>query len=168
MNARTSCYRCSHAGFCGKLANGLNYLVEAASLPASPLGTGLSLVISAMTPPEGAADPVTLRGRRRSHHACVTCRSVIPTVSPSFCALSSALSAILADYLVTQAEKDPVSGGEASMLELCPAQAAMFLSCEKTITRRAIGTFAKSKKGENGPLNGSQALTINRMRDCNT
>lgn len=68
-----------------------------------------------MTPPEeGTAG----RGRRRSHHACLTCRYLIHVD----------IVGILTVLTVMQEAEDPVSWGETSLLKLCPSQETMLLS----------------------------------------
>ncbi|KAF6833200.1 C6 transcription factor [Colletotrichum plurivorum] len=73
-----------------------------------------------MPPPEEGTNSISSRGRRRSHHACLTCRAP------------------------KQTEEDAMSGGEAGVLELRPAPAVMFVSRNEAVSERAVETFRRS------------------------
>lgn len=90
----------------------------------------------AMTPPQGdtGATPSS-RVARRSHHACLTCRSVQRLIRGRDDVFGDDIGRGLTS---AQAEEDPVSGGEAGVLELRAASTAVFLSREATVAERAL------------------------------
>jgi hypothetical protein len=115
---------------------------------------------SIMTPPDETFG-TGARGRRRSHHACLTCRSVAPVLMPPCPAEPVPLT-----FSTMQEKKGSLSRREARLLELRPPQADVFLSARSQVgSKRPIGMSCPPRKGRCAPLTRPQT---GRRRDWRT